>query len=174
MKKFLRRAIALASIIVLLFASSCKGEENGYNYSKKSLVIEEVQQVAPCGVLSFIRYNDHAMQQLFIALHDARNIDAITIEVDGVTFSNRIDIANYVFPEGQHVLRVKTVKGYTYPKIVKGERKEIPYNKAITLTLDVSSTYPDLANLEYRIENGLWTVPSNAPWYPDFEKKYLK
>ncbi len=177
MKKILRAVFGVLFTCVLLFAYACGGEEKSgeYDYSKESIVVTEVQKIAPCDVREFLGTNDYTVRQLFYATQSTANaISApFVVKVDGVEWT-RIDMMLNELPEGRHVIYARTHDAFTIQKVENGTPMAYPYKKAITITVDVSSDYADVCDYQYRRDNGLWLDVKDAPWYKAYEAKYLK
>ena len=178
MKRILFKVVAaFFATCVLLFSCACTfalPESDGYDYSRGWIKVTEVQQCAPCKVTEFLGWNDYSVRQLFYALQSANVSSTYVVKVDGVEWT-RMEMAMNELPEGVHEIYACTSDDFYLRKVDEnGTLQKLPYKRAITITVDVSTEYPDVYDHQYRIDNGLWVHYKNAPWYPSYERKYLK
>jgi hypothetical protein len=149
-------------------------ETDGYDYSKELIEVTEVQQCAPCRVQEFLANNDYTIRQLYYALNSMQQQSSYFVKVDGVEWT-RLEMATNELSEGLHEIYAYTSDDCYYKKTDEnGVVQNVPYKRAITITVDVSTEYPDIYDYQYRIDNGLWLHPQEASWYEAYANKYLK
>ena len=136
-------------------------------------------ECAPCTVKEIWNWNEEICKEFYHirSMASISAMNAVKCTVNGEEWS-AVKQMTEDLPEGAYQIRFYTEKGFTISVQSQegGEsvRKEIPYEKDLTLSVTVSTKYKDICDLEYRQANGLWIDPSQEQWYKDFIKEMNK
>lgn len=175
MKKLLRLiSCALLACMMLL---SCAGCElvMGKFFQKAP---DKNVKCAPCTVREIWNFNQAACEEFFALKNVIRYLpNVIQCTVNGEEWDLPRQVAEDL-EDGQYTIRFWTAEDFMLEVWVKdGEefvKKNIPYQREITLTVEISSEYEDIYDFEYRQANGLWCTAEREEWYQACAEKWQK
>lgn len=155
MKKFISLIVASILSIIAIFSLTACG----------SAKAEEVK-CAPCTVQEVWAFNEDAIKAMPYGRLATSGVNVVVV-IDG-TESWMRDILHIELTEGKH-----TIKFYTKDTIVKyyspsdGGHAYLPYDRSVTIKVNVSTDHPDIYDVRYRIENGLYAREQTADFWED-------
>ena len=144
MKKWLRVVFScVLSLLLAVSVCSCGSIKNTkYDYTANELVIKERDTFAPCSFNEFLYQNEHTKQFFGIFLETSIRTAGFVVTVDGEEWS-RVKQMMDELPVGSYDLVIETPEGAYITELVDGVRVNVPFEKKITIPVNVSTLATD-------------------------------
>ena len=134
---------------------------------------KETIKCAPCTVWEIWNYTEEVYEEFFYLkmIEFYTNGTILKCTVNGEDWS-RMRMIDEELEEGEYTIEFWTEKDFMI-EVASEEngqmvREQVPYEKELTLYVDVSANYENIFDCEYRKANGLWINASTQPWYQTY------